>query len=102
MTTHTKTVVVRIPTPLRAQAGDQRTISVSGRTVAEALRELVERYPQLKPNLYNDAGKLRSFVNVYVGDEDIRYLEGEDTPLEDGAELAIVPSIAGGSAGRRR
>lgn len=96
-TTETDTVTVHIPTPLRAYTGGQAAVAVEGTTVDTALRNLVAQYPELKANLYNEAGDLRQFVNVYLGDEDIRYLEGADTPLAEDAELSIVPSIAGGT-----
>ncbi len=91
-------VRVLIPTPLRPYAGDAAAVEVAGGTVGDALRELASRFPELRRHLFAEDGRLRSFVNVYVGDEDIRSLQGEATPLSDGAELSIVPSIAGGSA----
>ena len=95
-TTESATVTIHIPTPLRGYADDQATAQVQAQTAGTALRQLVERYPELEDNLYNKDGDLRQFVNIYVGDEDIRYLDGEETPLHDDAELSIVPSIAGG------
>jgi molybdopterin converting factor small subunit len=95
-TTESPTITIHIPTPLRAYTGDQAAASVDGATVGDALRALVERYPELEPNLYTEEGTLRQFVNIYVGDEDIRHLNGPDTALNDGDELSIVPSIAGG------
>ena len=88
---------IRIPTPLRRYTDEQATVSVAGATVGEALRNLADRYPRLKTQLYAEDGTLRSFVNVYLGDEDIRYLDREATRLKGGAELSIVPSIAGGA-----
>lgn len=96
MSTTTTTVMIRIPTPLRSFTNNQETVEVSGTTVREALQQLVEQFPKLKPHLFNDEGRLRSFVNIYLGDEDIRYLQREATPLKPGAELSIVPSVAGG------
>ena len=90
---------IRIPTPLRRYTDEQATVTVPGATVGEALHNLADRYPVLKQQLYTDDGTLRSFVNVYLGDEDIRSLDRENTPLKNGAELSIVPSIAGGSPG---
>ena len=72
-------------------------VSVPGKTVGDALTTLVSQHPELKRHLYNDEGKLRAFVNVYVNDEDMRYLEKEATTLKDGDTISIVPSIAGGS-----
>ena len=95
-TTQTGTTIL-IPTPLRAYADGQPSVSVGGETVGEALAQLVARHPALEPHLYDDEGRLRSFVNLYLGDEDVRYLQGEATPLPSGSELSIVPSIAGGS-----
>ena len=87
---------VHIPTPLRQYAGKNATVSVSGSTVAEALANLTTQYGDLRRHLYTDDGKLRAFVNVYVNDEDIRYLQKENTPTKEGDSISIVPSIAGG------
>jgi adenylyltransferase/sulfurtransferase len=87
---------IAIPTPLRPFAGGQSDVEVEGSTVGAALRVLTERYPDLRRHLYSDDGKLRAFVNIYVNDEDIRYLEKENTPLGAGDSISIVPSIAGG------
>jgi len=91
-------VKVIIPTPLRQYAEKQEALEVEAKTVAEALRAITTRYGDLRKHLYNDEGKLRSFVNVYVGEEDIRFLEKEQTPLKDHDVISIVPSIAGGTA----
>jgi molybdopterin/thiamine biosynthesis adenylyltransferase/rhodanese-related sulfurtransferase/molybdopterin converting factor small subunit len=90
---------ILIPTPLRQYAGKQDSVEVAGATVAEVLQALTTQYADLRRHLYNDEGKLRSFVNVYVNDDDIRYLDKEATALKDGDTVSIVPSIAGGSAG---
>jgi molybdopterin converting factor small subunit len=87
---------ILIPTPLRKYTDGQSSVPVEGATVGEALNDLADRYPSLRKHLYDDAGALRSFVNVYVNDEDIRYLEKESTPLDADDMLSIVPSIAGG------
>src|SRR6266481_5390627 len=89
---------ILIPTPLRQYTGKQDTVQVKGATVGEALTDLTTQHNDLRRNLYNDEGKLRSFVNVYLNDEDIRYLSKEATPVKDGDTISIVPSIAGGSA----
>ena len=89
---------ILIPTPLRQFAAKLDTVEVTGATVGEALHALTAQHPDLKKHLYNDAGQLRSFVNVYLNDEDIRYLNKEATPLEPGDTISIVPSIAGGSS----
>jgi sulfur-carrier protein adenylyltransferase/sulfurtransferase len=90
-------VTIVIPTPLRQFAGGQSEVEVTGATVGEALDNLTTAHGELKKHLYNDGGNLRNFVNVYVGDEDIRELDGTDTEIKDGAEILIVPSIAGGN-----
>jgi len=90
---------VLIPTPLRQFAGKQDSVDLAGKTVGEVLHSLTSQYADLRRHLYTDEGKLRSFVNVYVNDDDIRYLEKDATPLKDGDVVSIVPSIAGGSAG---
>lgn len=94
--TDVNTVTVRIPTPLRSATDGQSSVEIEGDTVDEALRALVDRYPDLADNLYNEENELRQFVNVYVGEEDVRYQNGIDTPLTAGDEVSIVPSIAGG------
>ncbi len=90
---------VHIPTPLRQYAGRQSAVEAAGRTVAEVLDDLVRRHSELRKHLYTDDGKLRAFVNVYLNDEDIRYLKQESTPVKEGDAISIVPSIAGGCAG---
>ncbi len=90
-------ITIHIPTPLRSYTDSQATVEVEGGSVAEALTALTTRYTELTKHLRDDQGRLRSFVNVYLGDEDIRYLEGESTTVSDGSELIIVPSIAGGT-----
>jgi molybdopterin converting factor small subunit len=86
---------IRIPTPLRTYTNGSTTVSVKGRTVGEALQDLTRQHPDLSQHLF-DNGKLRNFVNVFLGEEDIRYLDGEATALEADARLRIIPSIAGG------
>ena len=90
-------VKVMIPTPLRAYAGKQESVDLQAATVAEALSALTSRFTELKRHLYSDDGRLRSFVNVYVNDEDIRYLQKDQTQVREGDTISIVPSIAGGS-----
>lgn len=89
-------VIVEIPTPLRRFTGETGEVSVEGRTVGEALKRAVETHPSLKRHLYTDEGRLRSFVNVFVNDQDIRHLDQENTPIQDGDHVSIIPSIAGG------
>jgi molybdopterin converting factor small subunit len=89
-------VKVIIPTPLRAYAGKRDSAEFSASTVGEALGHLTKEFADLRKHLFTEDGKLRSFVNVYVNDEDIRYLAKENTPTKDGDIVSIVPSIAGG------
>jgi molybdopterin synthase sulfur carrier subunit len=90
---------INIPTPLRAYTGGLDTVSISGATVSAVFQELTVKYPELKQHLFTPEGKLRSFVNVYLNDDDIRYLEGkEETSVRDVDELTIIPSIAGGAS----
>src|SRR6266571_7406899 len=88
---------ILIPTPLRQYTGKQDTVQVKGGTVGEALTALTTQHQDLRRNIYNDEGKLRSFVNVYLNDEDIRYLSKEATPVKENDTISIVPSIAGGA-----
>jgi adenylyltransferase/sulfurtransferase len=88
---------IHIPTPLRQYAGKQPAVDVKGSTVAEALSGLVSQHPDLRRHLYTEDGKLRAFVNVYLNDEDVRYLQKEATAVKDGDDISIVPSIAGGT-----
>ena len=88
---------ILIPTPLRPFAGKQEVVEVEGTTVGDALQGLVGRYGDLRRHLYNEDGRLRSFVNIYVNDEDIRHLDREQTALSAGDTISIVPSVAGGS-----
>lgn len=87
---------VFIPTPLRNYVNQQESLQLEGKTIGEVLKNLTAEYQDLKRHLYNDEGKLRNFVNVYLNDEDIRYLQREETPVKDGDTISIVPSIAGG------
>jgi MoaD family protein len=88
---------IYIPTPLRQYVGKQASVEVNGATVGEAMSSLVSQHPDLRKHLYTEDGKLRAFVNVYLNDEDIRYLQKEATALKDGDQISIVPSIAGGT-----
>jgi len=87
---------IHIPTPLRQYAGKQAAVDVKGGSVADALADLVNQHPDLRRHLYTDEGKLRAFVNVYLNDEDVRYLQKEATPVQESDTISIVPSIAGG------
>ena len=90
---------VKIPTPLRQYASGNSEVQVGGNTAGESLDNLTDEHPDLRQHLYTGDGKLRSFVNVYKGDEDIRYLDGQDTEVSESDELSIIPSIAGGDCG---
>jgi len=87
---------IHIPTPLRQYAGKQALVEVQAGTIGEALTDMVSKHPDLRRHLYTDDGKLRAFVNVYLNDEDVRYLQKEETPVKEGDTISIVPSIAGG------
>src|SRR4030088_1748574 len=87
---------ILIPTPLRPYTDKQDAVDATGATVGELLVDLITKHAGLKAHLYNDQGKLRSFVNVYVNDEDIRYLQKEQTPVAAGDTVSIIPSVAGG------
>lgn len=88
--------VLRIPTPLRAYTNGQADVNVSGVNISEALVDLTKQYPALKPHLFNEEGGLRPFVNLFVGENNIKDLQGVDTPIKDGEKIMIIPSIAGG------
>jgi adenylyltransferase/sulfurtransferase len=89
---------IHIPTPLRTYTGGLETVTVSGATVNAVFEQLTIKYPELKQHLFTPEGKLRSFVNVYLNDDDLRYLpEKEATAVTDRDELTIIPSIAGGT-----
>lgn len=89
-------ISIHIPTPLQRFSGEQGEVEVQGATVGEALQSLVAEHPALKPHLYGDDGKMRSFVNLFLNDEDVRHLQQDATPVADGDTLSIIPSIAGG------
>src|SRR4029079_7363724 len=91
---------ILIPTPLRPYTDKKEAVEAEGATIGDLLADLTKRYAGLKAHLFNDQGKLRSFVNVYLNDEDIRYLQKEQTPVNAGDTVSIIPSVAGGvSAG---
>jgi molybdopterin converting factor small subunit len=89
-------VTVKIPTQLRASAGGASQAVLDGATVQEVLDGLFAQYDELRERIYDDDGTLRRFVNVYLAGEDIRFLDGLATPVPDGAELTILPAVAGG------
>ena len=86
---------IKIPTPLRAYTGGNAVIEVSGKTVGAAVDDLTGQHPELRPHLF-EGDDLRSFVNIFIGQEDIRYRDGLETDIDENAELRIIPSIAGG------
>ena len=87
---------VRIPTPLRKLTNNEELVEVNADSVADAIIELQSRYPGIKERLLDDTGGVRRFVNVYVNEEDIRFLQNQQTSLKDGDEISIIPAIAGG------
>lgn len=89
-------VKVRIPTPLQKLTRDQAEVTVSAKNVKELLETLERQYPGMKARLCDEAGRVRRFVNIYLNEEDIRFLNQESTALKDGDEVSIVPAIAGG------
>lgn len=92
-------VTVRIPTVLRGATGNQSTLNVSGSTIGEILGEIISTYPAVKGQLLNDDGTLHRFLNVYVNDDDVRYLGGVEAPVADGDEVTLLPAVAGGALG---
>ena len=87
---------VRIPTPLRKLTDNQESIEVESNTIGGAIDELEGKFPGIKERLIDEEGEIRRFVNVYVNEEDIRFLENQDTPLKEGDDISIIPAIAGG------
>jgi len=88
--------ILKIPTPLRSYTSGQVEVMVDGQTVGDAMEQLLQQFPALRPHLYNGDGQLRPFVNLFVGDNNVRDLQGLATPLDPQARLLLVPSIAGG------
>ena len=89
-------ITVRIPTPLRRLTQNLAEVAVEGADIASIIENLDANYPGMKERLCDEGGNIRRFVNVYLNDEDIRFLEGKATPVADGAEISIIPAIAGG------
>lgn len=87
---------VRVPTPLRPYTDGQKEVEVQANTVGGAIEQLAEQYPDLKNHLYDDDGEIRAYVNLFLNEDDVRSLNGAETPLSDSDRLTIVPSIAGG------
>ncbi|MFA9561888.1 MAG: ubiquitin-like small modifier protein 1 [Nitrospirota bacterium] len=90
-------IKVRIPTPLRPMTGGKNEVEIAGNTVAEIIDNLGTAHPGIKERLYDEEGEVRRFINIYVNEEDIRFLTGKDTPLKDGDQVSIIPTIAGGN-----
>jgi len=91
-------VTVRIPTPLRNLTDDQAAVTVEGSNVEEVVKNLDAAHPGIAERIVDEDGKVRRFVNVFVDDEDIRFADGLQTPVEDGTTVSIIPAVAGGSA----
>jgi len=89
-------VKVRIPTPLRKLTHEQELVEVAPGTIGAAIAEMQSRFPGIRERLMDESGQVRRFVNIYVNEEDIRFLQNNDTPLKDGDEVSIIPAIAGG------
>jgi len=87
---------IRIPTPLRKLTNNEEVIEVSADTIGGAIAELQKRFPGIKERLVDETGAIRRFVNVYVNEEDIRFLQNQETALKEGDEVSIIPAIAGG------
>jgi molybdopterin converting factor small subunit len=96
MSTTATSVSISIPTPLRAYTGGLRAVDAEGATVGQVLADAAARHPELSRHIFSEGGGLRGFVNLYLGDDNVRDLEGVDTPVRPGATLTILPSIAGG------
>jgi len=90
-------VKVRIPTPLQRLTGGESEIEGAGETIKEVIQNLNEKYPGFTERLYDEEGKLRRFINIYVNEEDIRFLDGEGTKLSEGDDISVIPAIAGGA-----
>jgi molybdopterin synthase sulfur carrier subunit len=88
--------IIRIPTPLRKLTNNEELVEVTAATIGDAIKELQARFPGIEERLVDEKGEVRRFVNVYVNEEDIRFLQNRATPLKDGDEISIIPAIAGG------
>lgn len=89
-------VKIRIPTPLQRLTGNKSEVEGKGKNIAELLQDLEAKYPGIKDRICDEKGKIRRFVNIYVNEEDVRFLQGEQTEIKDGDEVSIIPAIAGG------
>lgn len=88
--------ILRIPTPLRVYTNGQSEVTINGSNISEALTDLTTQYPAIEPHLFNEGGELRPFVNIFVGENNIKDLQGVSTAIRDGEKLMLIPSIAGG------
>ncbi len=88
--------ILRIPTPLRPYTNGKNEVNVNGANIIEALNDLTTQFPNIKPHLFNEGGELRPFVNIFIGENNIKDLQGIETPIKDGERLMLIPSIAGG------
>ncbi len=88
--------ILKIPTPLRSYTDGKTEVTVEGGNVAQAMEQLVVKYPSLRPHLFNGDGRLRPFVNLFVGENNVKDLQGLETPLDEDARVLLIPSIAGG------
>ena len=93
-------VRIRIPSPLRRYTENRAEVTAEGRTVREIVESLEKQYPGIYPSVYNEDGTLKRFVNIYLNDEDVRFIRGDATEVHEGQVLSIVPAIAGGVGGR--
>jgi len=94
-------VTVRIPTPLQKITGNKSEVSASGATVKEILDDMESNYPGMKERLYSEDGDLRKFINIYINNEDIRFLDSDNSKVKDGDVISVIPAIAGGAKVRR-
>lgn len=89
-------VLVRIPTPLQSLTKGEKEVKASGRTIAEVIASLEAQYPGVRDRLLDEDGQIRRFVNIYVDEEDVRFLQGLGTEVKEGAEISVIPAVAGG------
>jgi len=89
-------ITVRVPTPLQKVTGGKSEVETTGSSIKEALENLEKEYPGVRERLYSEEGELRRFINIYVNEEDIRFLDSENTPIKDGDVISVIPAIAGG------
>ena len=87
---------VRVPTPLQKLTQNKVEVKVSGASIKELIEDMEKKFPGIKERIYDETGKIRRFINIYVNEEDVRFLQQEETPLKDGDEVSIIPAIAGG------